>query len=184
MAIPEKEIKSLYEFLEEQQEQSEQFKIENDEQANWVLRKIARIDEQLEDSRETAKREIEKIKAWLEHTEKQLNNEREYFEHLLKEYAFKMGLHEQRKRSKALPNGRFRFKKQQPIWEIKPSVVEELEQRGYVHLIRIKKEPDKSKIKKAFEFQGGKVFDPETGETIEGITVIEREFKFEVEADK
>lgn len=181
MSVSEKEIKSLHEYLEEQEQVTDRFKVQDDEQANWALRKIARVDEKLAESRETAKKEIDKVKTWLEQTEKQLNSEREYFEGLLLEYALEMGLDKAKKRSKALPNGRFRFKKQGEDWRIDNDVViSQLESLGLDHLIKVEKKPKKAEIKKEVKVHNGKAVHAESGELIEGITVIDKGKKFEV----
>lgn len=181
MAMAEKTIQSLREYLEEKAPVSSGFKIENDEQANWALRKIMHIEEEIEASRELADAEIKKIKSWLEKTEKQLNNDKEYFEELLLEYAKQEKIHEQRKKSKALPNGRIRFRKVPAKWEMdNKKVVEELERIGRTDLIRIKKEPKKTDIKRELVVNKGKAVLPETGEVIDGITVLDQGLKFEV----
>ena len=62
-------------------------------------------------------------------------------------------------------------------------MIETLEKANLTDFIRVKKEPAKTDIKKAFDVVGDKVINPDTGEVIEGITIEAQEDKFNVVVD-
>src|SRR5699024_1269067 len=172
----------LNEFLDEQEKVP--FQIKTDEEANWALRKIKQKQTQKNDRTELAEKEIEKIKQWLESVSKELDSDIEYFEGLLGAYALRNREQDPSYKSQKLPNGRIRFKKQQPKWELDDKrVLESLKQAGKDDLIKVTEKPKLADIKKSHAVVDGKVINTETGEFLDGTTVREREDKFEVVID-
>src|SRR5690625_4342425 len=107
---------SLQEYLDEQEQIDERFKIEDDSQANWALRKIAQIQKEMQSNEELAESEIHKIEKWLEEVNSQAQHSIDYFQSLLAEYAQKQREVNPKFKSKKLPHGRIRFRNQQPKW--------------------------------------------------------------------
>ncbi|GGN66348.1 host-nuclease inhibitor Gam family protein [Oceanobacillus indicireducens] len=173
---------NLHEFLDqEEQVEQEAFEIKDDQAANWALRKIKQLKEQQEENTALAEAEISKIEAWLQSVNGEAQGSIDYFQGLLAKYAMSKRESDPKFKSKKLPNGAVRFKKQQPKWHYDDKkLVESLKESGETDLIRIKEEPNKTALKKLFVVQEGKVINPGTGEVIEGVTVEEREDKFEV----
>lgn len=174
----------LQEYLDQQEQVNEGFKVEDDQQANWCLRKIKDITQQIQNNSELAQAEIEKIESWEQQEKEKLQQSIDYFQGLLAQYAVKKREEDPKFKSQKLPHGRIKFVKQQPKWNYDDNkLLETLKQNNLTDFIKIKEQPDKAQIKKAFEVAKGKVINPDTGEFVEGITVEEREESFKVEVD-
>ena len=172
----------LQEFLDRKiQDDNEAFKVTNEGQANWALRKIKQLQEEKKKNEQIAEDEINKIKSWLDHVNKDADDSIEYFKSLLAEYAMKQRENDPKFKSIKLPNGRIRFVKQRPKWVYDDKLLlKSLKEQDAEELIRVKEEPNKAAIKKLFVVQNGKLINPGTGEVIEGVEVVERGEKFEV----
>ena len=174
---------SFQEFLDEQEDET--FKITNEEQANWALRKISQLKKQIEQNDKFAEMEISKVEAWRQSENKKQQDSIDYFTGLLAEFALQKKKEDPSFKTKKLPYGKLQFRKQPSKWKVdKAKVVKYLEETGMNDFIRVKKEPKVADIKKAFNVQNGKVINPETGEIIEGIEVEERGEKFGVIVDE
>src|SRR5690625_2041910 len=164
---------SFQEFLDEQEDET--FKITNEEQANWALRKISQLKKQIEQNNEFAEMEISKVEAWRQSENKKQQDSIDYFTGLLAEFALQKKKEDPSLKTKKLPYGKLQFRNQPSKWNVdKAKVVKYLEETGMNDFIRVKKEPKVADIKKAFNVQNGIVINPETGENIEGIEVEER----------
>jgi len=65
---------------------NEPFQIENDEQANWAMRKYAGIVKQMRTNNDLAQKEHARIDAWLESVTTPLSRQAEYFFGLMQSY--------------------------------------------------------------------------------------------------
>lgn len=177
---------SFQEFLDgREQTEKGTFKITNEEQANWALRKISQLKKQIEQNNEFAEMEISKVEAWRQSENKKQQDSIDYFTGLLAEFALQKKKEDPSLKTKKLPYGKLQFRNQPSKWNVdKAKVVKYLEETGMNDFIRVKKEPKVADIKKAFNVQNGKVINPETGEIIEGIEVEERGEKFGVIVDE
>lgn len=175
----------LNEFLDEQENiNDEQFKITDEQQANWALRKIKQLQEQQRETNALAEAEIEKINAWAESENEKAQRSIDYFQGLLAAYAMEQKQKNPKFKSMKLPNGAIRFRKQQPKFHYDDEkLLESLKRTGKTDFIKVKEVPDKAAVKKAFILHEDKLVDPDTGEFIEGVTVEHREDKFEVVTD-
>ena len=182
MSMPEQ---SLYEFLEQEEGvNNEGFKVTDEQKADWVLRKLRQVEEQQKEDIALAESEIEKIEAWLEQKKEKHDRDRDYFQGLLAAYAVERRHEDPKVRSLKLPNGRLRCKKQQPKFTYEDDrLVESLKAHGRDDLIKVKEIPDKENLKKQYTLNGDKLFDPETGEALQGVTVEQRDDKFEWEVE-
>lgn len=173
---------SLHEFLDEQEQVNERFTVTNEQEANWVLRKIKSLEAKKADNIALAEAETAKIEAWLEMVNGQLEQDLEYFKGLLSAYATELRSSDPKFKTLKLPNGKISFRKQQPKWNYDDkALIESLKVLERDDLIRIKEEPDKANIKKTFVIQGDQVIDPETGMIISGITIEHREDELKIE---
>lgn len=166
-------IKDLNKYMEERIKNEDRFVIDDESKADWALRKIKEHQQKIDEAKKLAEKEKEKIDEWFNDIkikkERQINN----LESLLAEYAMQKRKEDKNFKTMKLPNGRFGFRKQPLKWKYdNEKVVETLEKLGMTDLVRIKKEPKKSDIKKVFEVVNGKAVNPETGEVVEGIEVI------------
>jgi phage host-nuclease inhibitor protein Gam len=174
---------TLQEFLDDQEQvNSEAFVIDTEEKANWALRKIRSLQEKKKDNVALAEAEISKIDAWLESVNEKVERDTEYFQSMLAAYAQKRRNEDPKFKSLKLPQGKIAFRKQQPKWEYDDAkLIQSLKSSGLEDLIRIKEEPDKTAIKKRLVISGEFAVNPESGELIDGITVLHREDDFKVE---
>jgi len=160
-------------FQEEEQEEKERFIVDSLEKASWAMRKLKEIEEDDNRIDELAELEIRKITSWKEKAKKSNENSKNYFEGLLIEYVDK----ETRKDDKFelnTPYGKASKKKQRP--EIKydeEKLIIWLKERNYTQFVRLKEEPAKNDIKKAFTLVGDSYVD-ENGEIVDGIELVKR----------
>src|SRR5690606_9677828 len=94
------------------------------------------------------------------------------FQSLIGEYALKRREEEPNFKSEKTPYGRITWTKRQPKWNYDDEkVITFLEMNMRDDLIRVKKEPVKTEIKKLFQVnEDGRVFD-ENGQEVPGISV-------------
>lgn len=172
----------LQEFLDEREKiNNSNFKVTDDSSANWALRKIKQHQEQIKENNALAQAEIDKIEAWNQQENDKAQQSIDYFQGLLAKYAMDKREQDPKFKSLKLPNGNIGFRKKPKKWNYQDDVLlETLKQNQLTDFIRVKEQPDKSQIKKAFEVVGDKVINPETGEVLEGITVEDQEEDFSV----
>lgn len=172
----------LQEFLDQEENvNDESFKIDDEQKANWALRKIKQHQEQIKENNALAQAEIDKIEAWNQQENDKAQQSIDYFQGLLAKYAMDKREQDPKFKSLKLPNGNIGFRKKPKKWNYQDDILlETLKQNQLTDFIRVKEQPDKSQIKKAFEVVGDKVINPETGEVLEGITVEDQEEDFSV----
>ncbi|MFD1385682.1 host-nuclease inhibitor Gam family protein [Oceanobacillus oncorhynchi subsp. oncorhynchi] len=177
---------SLNQYLEEQEQtERETFVVDTDEKANWALRKIKQAQQKQEEANTLATEEQDKIEAWYQSEREKAQRDIDYFQGLLAYYAVKKREEDPKFKSQKLPNGRIKFVKKQPKLNYDDkTVIEYLKNNERTDLIRVKEEPSKADVKKAFVINEDKLIDPETGEVVDGITVEHLEDEFKVEVDK
>ena len=170
------EIMKLHEYLDEQEQVNEEgFIVDNEQKANWALRKIKELQQEIEDNTRLAEKEIDKIKTWESQQNKSLGDSILYFEGLLHDYATRKRAEDPDFKSMSLPNGRIGYRKQQPRWSYDDeTLIKYLERTELDELIRVSKAPNKAEIRKQFEVVGDKVINAETGEVVEGIEIEHR----------
>lgn len=179
-------MNSLHEFLDEQEgTEKESFTVKDDSAANWALRKIKQMNDQIEQNNALAVAEIDKIEQWNQSENEKAQQSIDYFQGLLAEYALKKKEEDPKFKSLKLPNGRIGFRKRQPKWIYHDeTVVKALEKANLNDFIRVKKVPSKADIKKAFDVVGNQAINPDTGEILEGITIEEQPDSFNVAVEK
>lgn len=165
------EIDELEQVKEEIQHQN--FKVDSLESANWCLRKLAALEKQQSENSSLAKKEIDRIKQWQESEKEKLDYSKRFFESLLEEY-FRAEKEKNPKFKISTPYGKVSSRKQQPKWTYEDiKALNSLESVGLNDLVRVKKEIDKSALKKAVSVVNGQAV-TEDGEIIDGITIEEQ----------
>jgi len=174
---------SLQNYLDEQEQvEREAFTIQDDQAANWALRKIGQMQKQIKDNNALAVSEVDKIEAWNKQENQKAQDSIDYFQGLLSYYALSKREEDPKFKTLKLPNGAIKFRKQQPKYNYDDEVLtEHLKLTGRDDLIKVKESPDKTAVKKSFKIHDGKLVNPETGEFVEGVTVEQREDAFKVE---
>lgn len=178
-ALLEHELEELPE-----EKERERFRIETVDQVNWALRKLFAIEMKWSEIEQLAQAEIDRIQAWKDRELKKLQDNADFFDNLLNDYAQRQRAADPNWKRISTPYGVVRLRKQPPKWIYDDAkLLESLKSSGLTDLIRVKEEPDKATLKKRAVVQDGQVIDPETGSIIEGVTVEEQPEKLELEVE-
>lgn len=179
---------SLNDHVQEQSkivETDDGFTIDNDEKANWALRKIAEHEQHIQDANDLAQKEVDKIESWFKGIKESRQNQIDSLQSMLANYAMSKRQDDPDFKSMKLPSGRFGFRKRPDKWVYDDDkLLESLKRSGMDGLIRVKEEPNKRDLRSVVKVVNGKVFNPETGEFIEGITIEEQGESFNVAVEK
>lgn len=172
---------SLDEELLNTYQADERFKIENNDQANWALRKISKIRKQRTEIKDISDLEIHRIEMWRNKNFEDLDKEEQYFLNLLRDYHSMILYEDPKRKTLDLPAGKCRFRAQPPEFKQDPErLLEWLERNKLDAFIRVKKEPAWGELKKLVKVHNGQVV-METGEIVEGVTAEEHGLSFRVE---
>lgn len=178
----------LAEFLDREagtsEEQRGQFIIDDDQKANWALRKIRQLQEKRVANIELAENEIERINTWLKEVNGDLEQSIDYFTGLLEGYHRQVLEQDPKAKTIKLPYGKLKMRAQQPEFiRDNDKLLAWLESKGTIGkaYIKITKSPHWGKLKERLRIAGDRMVDPETGEVVPGVEVVERGPKFSVE---
>ena len=183
---------SLEEYLLESYEapedlddtENQRFRIQDDNQADWALRKIARARQDMKEAEETAAMEIEKINRWLDgQRDESLRTER-FFTALLQEYYEPRFMTNPDKKTYKLPSGKVQRRTQQPQFDRdNEALLAWLKQRGMTDYVEVKETPKWGELKQQVQVVGEHVVikdGPLKGEIIDGVEVVHRPPTFRV----
>ena len=183
---------SLEEYLLESYEapedlddtENQRFRIQDDNQADWALRKIARARQDMKEAEETAAMEIEKINRWLDgQRDESLRTER-FFTALLQEYYEPRFMTNPDKKTYKLPSGKVQRRTQQPQFDRdNEALLAWLKQREMTDYIEVKETPKWGELKQQVQVVGEHVVikdGPLKGEIIDGVEVVHRPPTFKV----
>lgn len=183
---------SLEEYLLESYEapedlddtENQRFRIQDDNQADWALRKIARARQDMKEAEETAAMEIEKINRWLDgQRDESLRTER-FFTALLQEYYEPRFMTNPDKKTYKLPSGKVQRRTQQPQFDRdNEALLAWLKQREMTDYIEVKETPKWGELKQQVQVVGEHVVikdGPLKGEIVDGVEVVHRPPTFRV----
>lgn len=173
-------IDSLNEYLDDKQEEKPGFKVDDKEKANWALRKIKQLKGKQEEVDNLAEKEINKIKMWQDKENNKLDNEIEFFEGMLEEYARDLKNDDADFKTLKLPSGDLKFRKQRPKYIYDNEKLISYAEENFTDLVEVKKRVSKRELKKSIDIVNGKAINVETGEIVEGIEVKERGERFSI----
>lgn len=177
-------LKELEEFIEQESdinESDESYKIQNEEEANEVLRRIKYFNSEIEKVNKISDSEIERYTKLInEYREKKLlefNNRLTHYELLLQDYA-KETLKGKKSKSISLPFGKIGFKKQQDTFNYDEDALLEYLRNNSSDFIKVttKESIEKAKLKKAGVVENGHLY--LDGRLVDGVTVTKNEDKF------
>ncbi len=169
-----------------QAEDKPKFTIETKEQAIWALRKIAAIERARKEAQEAAQTEIFRIQEWMTGEEKRADQARGYLDFLLEDYHRRQLKENPKQKTIKLPHGELQLKKQQPEFYRNENAIINWARKNRPELVIlprwIRPDPklDWAGLKKALKVVNGKAVDPENGEFIPGLQVVERPPKFNI----
>lgn len=159
--------------------------IDSLQKANYFLKAIKKIDEDMDNINTFCDEEIQRtsllVNEYRDSELKKLANQRNYLEKLLKNFT-EHELENSSKKSIKLPNGTLSIKKQQPVYNYDDdNMIEFLTSTGNTDYIttKIEQKIDKTKFKKALEFdENGTGY--LNGVAVPELSVEEREDKFTI----
>jgi replicative DNA helicase len=176
----------------EEQEVQEVLSVVDLESAAEVQRRIAYFQEKMNEVDVVTEKQvvpfqqkIDKIREWGQQAKLEHEEKKAYYTNLLEQYlrqevAKQLEAGKKPKKTLSLPYGKIALKKQQPEFQKdEAALLEYAKQSGYV---RVKEETDWAGLKRDCVVAGGKLYDM-NGEAIPGVTVIERDEKFELKLD-
>ena len=164
----------------------QQFRIEDKGQASWALRKITTIERGRQESRAAAQAELERIQAWLADEEKRADQSRGYLDFLLEDYHRRQLVENPKAKTIKLPHGELQLRGIPPEFIRNDVDILNWARKNRPKLVSLPQwvRPDPKlnwvELKKVFKVHGVSAIDPETGEIIPGITVIEQPKKFSI----
>ena len=165
-------------------ERLERFRITNDSQANWALRKIADARKKLARDQETAKAEIERIQQWLKMSESEAARTEERMTALLHEYYAPQFQTDPKTKTYKLPSGKVQWRAQQPQFNRDDTaLLAFLKSREMTDFIETKETPKWGELKKQIQVVGEHVVIKDgkmEGEIIDGVEVVHRPPTFRV----
>jgi len=164
----------------EKPEKKERFKVENKEQAEWCLRQISRLMREQDEIESTAQAEIEKITTWENDQTESIQKSISFFENLLIDYHRQVLQKDPKAKTIKLPSGRLEARKAQPEYlRDKETMLPWVEQNRPEYIV-VKKDIDWSGLKKILKYRNGTGIDPDTGEVVPGLNVVDRGINFRV----
>ncbi|POD45909.1 hypothetical protein BKM15_26180 [Pseudomonas syringae pv. syringae] len=183
----------LEEINQEEQETAFQpFAVTDLETAAEAQRRIAYFEEQKNDINSIIEQQIapflakiKKIKDWGEQAKQEFDEKQKYYAgqleiYLREEVKKKVESGKNPKKTVKLPYGKISLKAQQPEFKRDENLL--LPHAKQLGFIKTKEETDWSELKKVCKVEKGKLYDP-NGELVPGVTVVERDEKFEIKLD-
>jgi antitoxin component HigA of HigAB toxin-antitoxin module len=174
---------------QDQESEEQEFRIESDKQADWALEKIKELQEEQQENHELAEERIEplqkkidKIRAWEERENEKIQDSIDYFESLLEDYARRLKQENEDLKTHSLPFGKLKFRKQRPKYNYNDDELLEFLEENEIDAVRVKKKPNKRKLKKLAEVKGDKLV-LESGLIVDGVQIQERGEKFKLEVE-
>lgn len=157
--------------------------IENDQAADWAVRKIAEERAEYTRIKGLAEAEIVRINAELEAAQKRCDNGTKYLTMKLAEYFGKVPHRATKtKESYRLLSGTLTMKKGGLQMEKNDeALLAYLKQSGAEDMIQVSEKPRWGEYKKRLQIVDGTVVDSETGDLVEGVAVVEKPDTFSVD---
>lgn len=154
------------------EEAKQRFQVTDLASLNWAMRKLTAIESKKREIRAMIDGEKERLEMFFEKETSGLTDSENFFKSLVSEYAARKRVEDPKFKSEKTPYGKIGFRKVADKWLYDEELlVTYLEQNGLDTLVRTKKEPVKTEIKKLFQVNNdGRVFD-ENGQEVAGITV-------------
>lgn len=171
----------------------QRFIVDDDDKANWALRKLAKIEAEEKRIQKNYEMEMQRLASWRDEKLAKLKGPRSFFEGLLFGYMRILRANHEKENKPAksfrydLPLAVLRIKDQDPKYERDEKVlVDFFEANGYINYVNAKevKSPNWATFKDllktgGLKIEGSHLIDTATGQKIEGIEVIERPAKLE-----
>jgi hypothetical protein len=158
--------------IPEAPEEKERFRIETKDQAAWALRKMSRIQAEIEENNRVAQAEIDLIVSWRDEENEKLERSISFFESLLHEFFHSQRESDPKLKTVKLPHGSLKMRAQQPEFQYDETQLLPWAKENLPDAVVVKVSVSKTPVKKHIK---------ETGEMVPGVTITERPEKFSVE---
>jgi hypothetical protein len=150
------------------------FHIHDDGTANWAMKKLVALRDQMDERVQIATAEKARIDVWLEEVNKAFKTKAEYFESLLTDYAMRQRKFHERS-TIPLTHGKLATRQGQPKWIVDADEFLMWAKTHRPELVRVKEkvweEPDLVEMKKSLEIINERVVCPDTGELVDGVLI-------------
>lgn len=150
----------------------QRFIIDDEDKANWALRKLARLEADRAAAEEQARLERERIAVWLESQTAKLDREASFFKGLLEQFHRNQLNVDPAKKTIQLPAGTLKARKAPDKVEVLDGFITWATMNDRKDLLRVKVDPDKAAIKDALL---------KDGEVLEHVVRITGEVRYSVE---
>lgn len=165
---------------EEQAPLRERFRITDDGQANWAIRKIAQARAQFAEAQCLAGQEMDRVSRWLTEQKRDMERTEAFFTALLREYSFPRFASDPRLKTIKLPAGKVQVRQQPPEYRRdNQALLNWLKERGMTEFVEVAETPRWAELKRQVQVAAGHVVTAD-GEIVEGVEVIERSPAFKV----
>lgn len=139
----------MSEELETYEVEALPFRVDNDEQAAWAMRRFAAACKKIEEHEAILARERLRWQAWLDEVNKKPAADAQYFHDLLTDYLRR---NRDERKSIKLPHGVIKSRATQPKYEIQPGFVEWAREHR-PELLRVEHKPDMAAVKAAQDLE-------------------------------
>lgn len=156
----------INEVLEENLEEG--LEVTDNEIATSIMKRLKYVNMLKEENTAIAEKEIQKIRAWEDEVNSELDQKVKYYEEVLIEF-YKKQQELNPKYKLDTPYGKVTKRKSKKWSYDEEAIIEFLEENMYIDMINIEKSIKKNDIKKAFP-EG---IDTSSGQVIDGITITE-----------
>lgn len=166
--------------MDEHEERKEGFVVNDDNKADWVLRKIKQNADKMEEIQELYEAQSMRLTAWKSEQLDRLTKDKENLEMLLAPYV-ESKLNGGKKKSFVLPNGKCGFRSIPAKIEKDENMLLEFVKTVSPGNIKVKESVNWASFKKGLTVDGNKMIVTDTGEVVPGVTVTEQPDKFYTE---
>ncbi len=166
-------------------EYTEEEHVTTDVEADWQIERIKAIQAEMRRKEMIAQNKIQQIVDWLEKERKTADNEIAFRQSILRTYfdSLPKDLVKQTKTQKSykLPSGTLRVKQLPPEFRRDDDTLLQWIKANKPRFVKIKEMPDWAGLKDLVQIVDDKAIDIQTGTVVEGVEVVAREPKFEVD---
>lgn len=168
------ELNQLENLKDLSEEDKTRFKVTNSQTANWVFRKIKSINAKTKDIDSMYNEELNRINKWRESETKKYLELKSFFEGLITEHL----IEEKNKDPKyklSTPYGSAYVKTTPEKWIYEEETLLKWLDKNNKNLINIEKSIKKKELKEYAAVINGKAIDINTGEEIQGVSIVDGE---------
>ena len=176
-------LKIIDEVIEEQSDTEQGFVIDSDEKAEWALRKISEEKAEIRRYINVCESMINEYKTKIERAQEEFQNKTSFLEGQLLKY-FETVEYNATKTQKTytLPSGKLKLRYLSPQYKRDDEqFLKWLKENSMQEFVKVEEKPNWAEFKKRTKVTGESLV-TEDGQIVEGITVVQRDPVFEVDA--